>query len=98
MFRGDDPELQLLMQRLYDNDTDPAIYKAVSHHADSLGRSICYNFALLYSILDRHELLIRKRWNKKSSAQRRDVLLAAWPAMPREYRPNDYLSTMSYSE
>ena len=43
---------------------------------------------ILNRIVTRHEAVIRKRWLKKGKAQRRDVLLAAWPDMHIAHRPD----------
>lgn len=60
----------------------------ISQHAAELGKSICEDYGTLSNILMRHEALIRKRWLKKTTAQRREVLLEAWPNMPEEHRPD----------
>ncbi|POS76705.1 hypothetical protein DHEL01_v204907 [Diaporthe helianthi] len=46
------------------------------------------NWGLLEHIVQRHEALIQKRWSKKSIAKRRELLLAAWPNMARDRRPD----------
>lgn len=53
-------------------------------------RAICDDYATLHAIVTRHEALIRKRWLKKTPAQRRIVLLDAWYGMPEEHRPDDW--------
>jgi hypothetical protein len=75
-----------------------SIIEAIKHYADVLGRSICESFSALDFVIQRQESLIRRRWNKKSQAQRREVLLTAWPGMPHEYRPDQILTTMPYSK
>jgi hypothetical protein len=42
----------------------------------------------LSRIVDRHEGTIRKRWMKKTSSQKKMLLLKAWPAMPTQHRPD----------
>lgn len=39
-------------------------------------------------IIERHETTIRKRWTKRSTEQRRKLLLRAWPGMPRRHSPD----------
>lgn len=46
------------------------------------------DYHLLHDLLERHELTIRKRWQKKTTEQRRKVLLTAWPNMPHDHRPD----------
>ncbi|KAJ5505984.1 hypothetical protein N7453_004941, partial [Penicillium expansum] len=48
--------------------------------------SIAYQ--TLYEILQRHEVLIRKRWYKKGRQQGLKILLSAWPNMPARHRPD----------
>lgn len=42
----------------------------------------------LLNILERYEETLRKRWGKKTSEQRRKVLLRAYPGMPSMHRPD----------
>jgi hypothetical protein len=45
------------------------------------GKDIWRAWAYLKKILERHELSIRKRWNKISSDKRRQILQKVWPKM-----------------
>ncbi|KAH7074577.1 hypothetical protein BKA63DRAFT_596095, partial [Paraphoma chrysanthemicola] len=62
----------------------------IEYHAEQLGRSVCQNFVTLNDIVQRYEELIRKRWIKKSTSQRRELLLEAWPNMPKDPEPNPW--------
>ena len=87
--RCDDIELDKLLAKLHRNDPiTPSLVTTIAIHASTLGESICTNYKTLNSIILRHEATIRKRWLKKSPAQRRDVLLTAWPNMPEMHRPD----------
>jgi hypothetical protein len=86
------------LKELYANDMSLTTIDAIEYHAAALGHSICENFATLRDFVARHEALIRKRWIKKSPLQRREVLLAAWPDMQPNYRPNDQWCSMPYSK
>ncbi len=66
----------------------------IAKHAGVLGESICADYGTLNNIVTRHETTIRARWLKKSVAQRRQILLEAWPEMPDNHRP-DYTEVMS---
>ncbi|KAF2744013.1 hypothetical protein M011DRAFT_409519 [Sporormia fimetaria CBS 119925] len=52
--------------------------------ADKLFR----DYDTLQDIVQRHEDTIRKRWNKKSNVQRKNILQEAWPNMPARHRPD----------
>ncbi|KAI4609523.1 hypothetical protein J4E83_008693 [Alternaria metachromatica] len=85
----DDIELDELLTKLHRNDlVSPSLVTTIAKHASSLGESICADYHTLNTILVRHEATIRKRWTKKSPAQRRDILLEAWPNMPEVHRPD----------
>jgi hypothetical protein len=60
----------------------------IAKHASLLGNNICKDYITLNGIIIRHEALIRKRWLKKSTSQRRAILLAVWPAMAESHRPD----------
>jgi len=93
----DDVELDELLTKLHRNDpVSPSLVTTIAKHASSLGESICADYNTLNTILIRHEATIRKRWIKKSPAQRRDILLEAWPNMPEVHRP-DYAETVKVS-
>jgi hypothetical protein len=57
-------------------------------HASSLAENICEDYKLLNSTIIRCEALIRKRWIKKSVAQRSEILRAAWPTIALEHQPD----------
>ncbi|KAF2026076.1 hypothetical protein EK21DRAFT_92717 [Setomelanomma holmii] len=61
-----------------------ATVDAIEHHASRLGESICNEYCPLNGIMTRYETLIRHRWTKKSIAQRKKTLQAAWPDIPEE--------------
>lgn len=42
----------------------------------------------LHGILERHEAVIQKRWMKKTKTQKQKILLAAWPGMNANHRPD----------
>jgi hypothetical protein len=50
--------------------------------------AILSTWTTLQKILERHEETIRKRWVKKSKAQRKAILLTAWPNMSSTHRPD----------
>ncbi|KAH9886881.1 hypothetical protein F4778DRAFT_797768 [Xylariomycetidae sp. FL2044] len=50
--------------------------------------TILSNYHLLRAILERHEVKIQKRWEKKTRAQRLKILLQCWPDMPTTHRPD----------
>jgi hypothetical protein len=87
-----------LTKELQNNCTiTPRTIDAIEHYAALFSKDICDQYRKLNDIVTRHELLIRKRWTKKSPAQRREILLAAWSDMPREYCPEDVFNPMPYS-
>ncbi|KAJ4991669.1 hypothetical protein SVAN01_02784 [Stagonosporopsis vannaccii] len=86
--------LRELTARLHRNcKPTPTLINALAVHASALSQHICTDFKTLNSIVLRHEALIRQRWMKKTVAQRRKILLAAWPNMPKEHRPDKDLAT-----
>jgi len=56
--------------------------------ARSRSNAIFADQEALLSILERYEETLRKRWGKKTSEQRRKVLLRAHPGMPSMHRPD----------
>jgi hypothetical protein len=50
--------------------------------------AVLAHYARLRGIVDRHEATIQKRWTKKTKQQRLQILLAAWPNMAPEHRPD----------
>ena len=90
---------QILQQKLLENDTvTHETVDAIEYHTARLGRGVNASYNTLNQILIRHELLIRKRWAKKSVAQRRRVLLAAWPDINLDRYSKGCFSMLSYSE
>jgi hypothetical protein len=81
--------LQDLLSKLHRNGPiSPSMVATIARHASKFGRNICGDYRTLNAIITRHESLIRKRWLKKSTAQRRTVLLEAWPQMAQSHRPD----------
>ena len=73
---------------MHRNDTvTPAMVDAFEYHAAALSLDICDNYQMLNAILLRQEAAIRLRWMRKTVAQRRRILLAAWPDMSDNHRP-----------
>ncbi|KAI0444142.1 hypothetical protein F4803DRAFT_512780 [Xylaria telfairii] len=60
----------------------------VRREARDRSTNIFAYFGKLHTILERHELTIQKRWEKKTRTQRLGVLLQAWPGMPPTHRPD----------
>jgi hypothetical protein len=60
----------------------------VRQEAFELSTEVLSNWTTLQKILDRHEGTLRKRWMKKTKAQRREILLTAWPDIPSTHRPD----------
>ncbi|KAI4618674.1 hypothetical protein J4E80_005276 [Alternaria sp. BMP 0032] len=57
-------------------------------HASALAENICADYKLLNDTVIRHEPLIRKRWSKKSVAQRSEILRSACPTIAMEHQPD----------
>jgi hypothetical protein len=49
---------------------------------------ILTDWETLNKIIERHEERIQKRWRQKTKAKRRQILLCAWPNMPKMHRPD----------
>ncbi|KAK7948300.1 uncharacterized protein PG986_009186 [Apiospora aurea] len=47
--------------------------------------AIFEDYKMLQSIMDRHEALVRRRWQKKSHSERRVCLKTAWPYIPTKH-------------
>ncbi|MCJ1453083.1 hypothetical protein MMC28_003428 [Mycoblastus sanguinarius] len=60
----------------------------LKHEARTRVDDIFKNQMRLKCILGRYEDMLRKRWTKKTSEQRKQVLLSAWPSMPSTHRPD----------
>jgi hypothetical protein len=58
--------------------------------------SILRGYAILRTILDRHEATIHRRWLNKSKKERRELVVEAWGTMPPSHRPDwEYMNNMS---
>jgi hypothetical protein len=62
--------------------------KEIHALATSFSSSVFSDWTQLNAILKRFEAVIRKRWLKKSTKQRREILLMARPTMPHVHRPD----------
>ncbi|KAK3319886.1 hypothetical protein B0T19DRAFT_451324 [Cercophora scortea] len=68
-----------------------------SREAAERAARLLTNHHLLHAILDRHEAVIQKRWDKKTKTQRLAILLKAWPGMPTTHRP-DFAAFRQHAE
>ncbi|KAI4654619.1 uncharacterized protein J4E79_008493 [Alternaria viburni] len=85
----DTAKLNKHLKKLHDADTFPPVMIAQSQsHASALTENICSDYKLLNDTMIRHEPLIRKRWSKKSVAQRSEILRAAYPTIAMEHQPD----------
>jgi hypothetical protein len=95
----EDAELGALMEELYRHNTfSTTTVDAIEHQAQVLSDRVCKRFTTLQNIVTRHESLIRKCWIKKTVAQRQDVLLKAWPGMPKDHLPDNGEYCIPYSK
>ncbi len=60
----------------------------VRQQAFERSTKVLSHWTTLQNILKRHEEMLRKRWMKKSKAQRKMILLTAWPNMSSTHRPD----------
>lgn len=60
----------------------------VRNEARGRVKKIFEDWTVLNRIVERHESAIRKRWTKRTTEQRRKLLLRAWPGMPRKHSPD----------
>jgi hypothetical protein len=82
-------ELEELTALLHANEQiTPNVVDALDYHAAALSKNICDDFTRLNAIVVRHEALVISRWQNKTVAKRRDILLGAWPNMPKHHRPD----------
>lgn len=56
--------------------------------ARARSKAIFTDYDALFAVLERYEDTLRKRWLKKTSEQRRKVLLKVYPQMPSMHRPD----------
>ncbi|GAB0137855.1 hypothetical protein EsDP_00006108 [Epichloe bromicola] len=63
---------------------EPAEVRKEARHRSS---KIFEDYHKLRAIIERHEAVIQKRWEKKTRSQRLKILLDAWPNMPATHRP-----------
>ena len=54
----------------------------------TLSSSIFHSWNILHAMVERHEVIIRKRWLKRTKEQRKKILCAAWPGMATSHRPD----------
>jgi hypothetical protein len=60
----------------------------VRTQAKELAKNIFQSWKFLFICVVAHEKTIRKRWLKKTKAQRRTILLKVWPDMSSTHRPD----------
>lgn len=60
----------------------------VSAKARTFSKQLFADYDTLHMIVERHEDTIRKLWSNKSNAQKKKILLEAWPGMPGQHRPD----------
>lgn len=60
----------------------------VRKEARERSTKVLSHWSRLRQILERYEEVIRKRWMKKSKAQRSKILLQAWPGLAATHRPD----------
>lgn len=65
-----------------------ATVRLLSWEATERSRNIFSCLQELRDILDRYEPMTRTRWMKKSAAQRKAILLEAWPGMAQLHHPH----------
>ena len=65
---------------------------ALEYHAAVLSKDICDDYTILNAIMIRHETLVISRWQSKTVAKRREILLGAWPNMAKQHRPDSMVS------
>jgi hypothetical protein len=83
-------------ESMLQNYRSPVVLSAAAALAERSARvkSIFVHFAILQTVLDRHEAKLHRRWLKKSKKQRRELVLGAWGTMPQSHRPElDFLGT-----
>jgi len=68
--------------------TEPLSIEQLSALARDHSGHIFRCWVQLNTLLKRHEELVRKRWLKKTFAQRKIILSEAWPGIPATHRPD----------
>ena len=63
-------------------------YAELKKEASERALKIFEHWNNLHDTLERHEATLRRRWSKKSTEQRKRILLVAWPDMPVTHRPD----------
>ena len=82
-------ELEELTALLHANEQiTPNVVEALEFYAAALSKNICDDFTRFNAIVVRHEALVISRWQSKTVTKRRDILLRAWPNMPKYHRPD----------
>lgn len=84
--RGENAAITQLLMKLHDaHEVSPHLLDRAQIFATMASQAICSDYKTLHAIVTRHEAFIRKRWLKKTPAQRRIILLDAWRDMPEEH-------------
>ena len=65
-----------------------SVVEKVRKEGRELSASIFSDHAQLQGAIQRHEGLIRKRWQKKNLQQRKQILQAVWPDIAASHRPD----------
>lgn len=60
----------------------------IKQHGLRFSTAIISDWTKLNAILKRFQAVIEKRWLKKNTKQRREILLRAWPEMAAGHRPD----------
>ncbi|KAL6157812.1 hypothetical protein ACJQWK_07516 [Exserohilum turcicum] len=84
-------DMSSFFQNLPGNVPMPSAFltpEGVQKEARERAAKIFQNHEVLEKIIERHEETIRKRWSKKSNAQKKKILLEAWPSMCSQHRPD----------
>ncbi|KAK5123506.1 hypothetical protein LTR85_002544 [Meristemomyces frigidus] len=71
----------------------------IKQHGMRFSTSIISDWTRLNAVLKRYQGVIEKRWLKKNTKQRRDILLRAWPEMAACHRPDfaGFRKTMKFA-
>lgn len=71
--------------------------KEAQREARERSADVLSSWNMLRQILERHEEVIRKRWTKKTKAQRGKIVSGLWPNMAPSHRP-DYTAFFKESQ